>query len=64
MLAHTTAELCFCSSNRKMLLLMHVAASRQDGPGYMCRQVRQVQDGAPSPKSKRVAKRRRDNLNT
>ncbi|KAK9359272.1 hypothetical protein V1504DRAFT_458638 [Lipomyces starkeyi] len=31
-----------------------VAESRQDGPGYLCRQVRQ-QDDAPAPKSKRVA---------
>ncbi|KAK9341061.1 hypothetical protein V1521DRAFT_444193 [Lipomyces starkeyi] len=31
-----------------------VAESRQDGPGYLCRQVRQ-QDGSPAPKSKRVA---------
>ncbi|KAK9481974.1 hypothetical protein V1527DRAFT_477862 [Lipomyces starkeyi] len=37
-----------------------VAESRQDGPGYLCRQIRQEQDDAPAPKSKRVAKRNRD----
>ncbi|KAK9488219.1 hypothetical protein V1527DRAFT_458543, partial [Lipomyces starkeyi] len=37
-----------------------VAESRQDGPGYLCRQVRQEQDDALAPKSKRVAKRNRD----
>ncbi|KAK9432233.1 hypothetical protein V1505DRAFT_15640 [Lipomyces doorenjongii] len=37
-----------------------VAESRQDGPGYLCRQVRQEPDDAPAPKSKRVAKRKRD----
>ncbi|KAK9239795.1 hypothetical protein V1525DRAFT_417473 [Lipomyces kononenkoae] len=28
-----------------------VAASRQDGPGYLCRQVREEEDDAPAPKS-------------
>ncbi|KAK9249582.1 hypothetical protein V1506DRAFT_526388, partial [Lipomyces tetrasporus] len=37
-----------------------VAESRQDGPGYLCRQVRQEQVDGPAPKSKRVAKRNRD----
>ncbi|KAK9350828.1 hypothetical protein V1523DRAFT_442360 [Lipomyces doorenjongii] len=32
-----------------------VAESRQDGPGYLCRQVRQEPDDPPAPKSKRQA---------
>ncbi|KAK9323566.1 hypothetical protein V1517DRAFT_94723 [Lipomyces orientalis] len=45
-----------------VFLLAQPKESRQDGPGYLCRQVRQEQDDAPAPKSKRVAKRKRDEV--
>ncbi|KAK9345651.1 hypothetical protein V1522DRAFT_443182, partial [Lipomyces starkeyi] len=52
----------FSRMNRvKMVVADAVAESRQDGPRHLCRQVRQDQDDAPAPKSKRVAKRKLDN---
>ncbi|KAK9371720.1 uncharacterized protein V1513DRAFT_454709 [Lipomyces chichibuensis] len=43
------------SQNRvKMVFADAVAESRQDGPGYLCRQVRQEQDDAPAPKKRKL----------
>ncbi|KAK9338913.1 hypothetical protein V1521DRAFT_429210 [Lipomyces starkeyi] len=54
------SRMVFLPAQPKGAVANAVAESRQDGPGYLCRQVRQEQDDAPAPKSKRVAKSNRD----